>query len=389
MILHNACPVCNGREAEKLGELVYALPENSPISHTLTVCACLKCGFVVSDTESSQADYDRYYTLGNYSPSYIEKKPAPEEQRYFEESSKIIVSHLGSKSDVIFDIGCGLGYLIEELDALGCKNIFGVDPSVECVETIVQKGFQAEVGSLANVPVNTHQPQFISVYHIVEHLISVVQQIKGLHNRLAGGGKVMVEVPDTTLIPDYCNGKPLSYLYYTHVLHFDDVQLKNLFESNGFKEIDNGKRVRDEKELQMPCIWSVFEKSETVEPCFTPDFKLASLIKNWFNETGLDPEGKVQKLAQSKKSVYIWGIGIHAHQMLGMSVLKDCNIKALVDKNITLIGTKVGQWEIKSSELLKDATEQDVVFITALVHREKMCDFLRNEYGFNGEIVTI
>ena len=100
----------------------------------------------------------------------------------------------------------------------------------------------------------------ITLYHILEHLIDVEAAVKHIWNELPMGSKVLIEVPDTDRLDEFAAGKPLSYFYYTHVLHLNRWHLLNLFIAKGFRCLDSGVRLRREEGLEMPCVWAVFEK---------------------------------------------------------------------------------------------------------------------------------
>ena len=139
----------------------------------------------------------------------------------------------------------------------------------------------------------------------------------------------------------------------------------------------------------MPCIWAVFKKGYSPQGGIVPDFTLARKIKDWFDHTSLDPQGQFARLAISQSPVYVWGIGIHAQMMLAMSPLRECNIKALVDKNEDLQGKTIRGRRIVSLDALKEASQDEVVVIAAVVHRDAMYKYLTEELKFKGQIITL
>lgn len=384
--LARECPVCSKADGFVLGTLAYEMPDDSPIASRFEVTACQGCGFVTDNTPSTQSDFDRYYSSQNYSPSYLQREVAPSEQAYLAETVDIISELALDHNSVIVDVGCGTGLLLEALKKAGYRNICGIDASSTCVELLTKhRGIPAYESTLLNpLPV---QPDLITLFHVLEHIVDVKAAVNSIRNQLPTRGKILVEVPDTKRFDEFGVGKPLSYFYFTHLVHFDQQHLRNLFTANGFHCLNSGSRLRREEGLEMPCIWAVFEK-KGVDPAYSPDFSLAEKIKGWLDKKELDPKGDILRLSLSSRPVYVWGIGIHAQMYLGMSPLNMCSIKALVDKNPGLHGKRVAGRKIESSDLLACAGPDDTVVITTVVHQRSMRRHLA-EIGFKGQVISI
>jgi len=228
-----------------------------------------------------------------------------------------------------------------------------------------------------------------NLFHVLEHLVDVEAAIK--HIRNDGLGLVCVEVPDTVHFTYCAADKSLSYFYYTHLLHLDSLHLQNLFTSKGFHCTS-----WEFREYQgIPSVGAVFVRG--VKQAYTPDFFLAERVADWFDETSLDPTGEIEALRQSGRPVYVWGIGLHASMYLGMSPLKDCNIRALVDKDPALHGRVMAGHKVQPAAFLTeyggflcewDIGPDDTVFITTVVHQKSMREHLA-EIGFTGQVLAI
>lgn len=388
--LYRSCPVCGSRQGASLGILEYAQFDHSKLVDCYEVVCCVDCGFVTVNTPLQQRDYDEFYKESFYSPEYLSRQLSEEEKKYFEQTVEIL-SAISPKKDVaLFDIGCGVGCLIEALRDSGFSNVYGVDPSSSCVKLLnEQKKVRCERGSITLIPFHGLDMDMVILSHIIEHIVDLESALKSIIDRVSEKGKVFVEVPDAVRYDQFGKNKPLSFFYLQHIVHFDTTHLRNLFVTNGFKEVKSGCRTREENGFTMPCVWSVFQKDDASKRAFLPDFSLALKIKDWFENSSLDPSGALAHIAEQKTALYVWGIGIHAQLMLRMSPLRHCNIKALVDKNERLQGATLDGYEISSVDLLKDAGTDEAVLISALVHSESMLKYLKDDVGFNGEIITI
>jgi hypothetical protein len=181
----------------------------------------------------------------------------------------------------------------------------------------------------------------------------------------------------------------LRFFYLQHLVHFDAIQLDNLFHSQGFRKVTGGQRLRVENELIMPAIWAMYEHEKHSQATVIADFSLAEKVRAWFDAAELDPGHEFAKLAQTGNRVYVWGLGIHVQMLLGMSPLRDCHIVCFVDQDTKLHERTILGRKIMSPAVLAEATPQDAVVIGSLIHRQKMLRHLREEVGFSGQIVCV
>ncbi|MBC8555976.1 MAG: class I SAM-dependent methyltransferase [Candidatus Brocadiales bacterium] len=382
------CPVCHSVKWFILGSVKYALFDNEHLENKYKVVSCASCGFVQNYTPSTQNDYDEFYKSSFYSTEYIERSLTGNEKQYFNQTADLLAGVIEQRDLSIFDIGCGVGYLLETLQTHGYSNLFGVDPSLSCVALLNNKmGIKSEQGSIFAIPFHNQFADIIILSHIIEHLLDPETALQSVANKLAPNGKVYVEVPDSTRYEEFSNGCPLRFFYFQHIIHFDKHHLRNLFLSKGFVEIASGSRERDEKGFVMPCIWGVYQKDDKQDATYSPNTSVAIQINHWIDECSLDAGGVFRSLAERQVPVYLWGIGIHAQMMLAMSPLRDCNIRAYVDKNEKIQKKTINGQKIESIDTLKKAAANEVVVIAAVVHKDKMYQYLMEELNFKGQVV--
>ena len=387
--LNHRCPVCRTEDGAVLGCLKYTLFDESPLANTFNVVCCVKCGFVFCDTPSSQDDYDHFYEKYFYSSAYLNRELTADEKKYFAQISDILLPYLTDKNTSIFDIGCGIGGLLKRLCTLGCKNLYGIDLSPSCVDLLNKyEGIQAEIGSVASVPLDSVKAEVIILSHIIEHVIDLPAALQSIDSKLSEDGLVYVEVPDAIRYEMFNSSSPLRFFYLQHVIHFDQSHLCNLFESNGYQKVKIGLHLRVEGELLMPCVWGIFQKDNTQSCVIKPDFHLARQIKTWFHNVSLDKDGILANLASCNTPVYIWGIGIHTQMMLAMSPLGDCNIKCFVDKDERIQKRLIDGKKIYPLDVLYNAAESEAVVIAAPTYSQKMYQYLIEQVGFRGQVVV-
>lgn len=385
-----SCPVCHSVKWSVLGSIKYVLFDDEPLEDRYKVVSCASCGYVQNYTPSTQKDYDKFYEASFYSTAYIERSLTGNEKQYFNQTVDLLARVIEQRDLAIFDIGCGVGYLLETLQTHGYSNLFGVDPSLSCVDLLNdKKGIKCEQGSISAIPFHNQYADIVILSHIIEHLLDLETALQSVANKLVPNGKVYVEVPDSTRYEKFSNGCPLRFFYFQHIIHFDAHHLRNLFSSKGFIEVASGSRERDEKGFVMPCIWGVYQKADTQETTYIPDSTLAIQFNHWIDECSLDAGGVFRSLAERQVPVYLWGIGIHAQMMLAMSPLRDCNIRAFVDKSEKIQKKTISGQKIVSIDALKKAAADEVVVIAAVVHKDKMYQFLTEELNFKGQVIIL
>lgn len=389
-LLNHICPVCSSKEGYMLGELKYTLFDNSPINNTFDVKCCNKCGFILCDTSSTQENYNEFYKESFYSNDYINRIPTKDDIHYVNETLDILSPHLKSKDLSIFDIGCGRGHLLEKLHKYGYKNLYGVDPSQSCIESLRNNtNLNSQTGNTFNIPFTNIKADIIILSHVIEHIIDLQEALKNIRNKLTNNGIVYVEVPNA-INYDLFTTHPLRYFYLQHVIHFDDFHLNNLFIQNSFIELKRGHRVRKEGRLLMNSIWGIYRKEEEmITPRLNPSFNLSQKVKNWFDNISLDNDNILTNLVQSKSSTYIWGLGTHAQLMLSMSPLKNCNMIYYIDNDERNRKKTINNKKIYSTNMLYKASKEDTVVICAPTHTYEMYKFLMNEIQFRGKVIII
>jgi len=387
--LNHPCPVCGTEQGAVLGCLRYTLFDDSSLANTFNVVCCVQCGLVFCNTPSSQDDYDRFYEKYFYSSAYLDRKTTVDEEKYLSQILSVLLPYLTDKNASIFDIGCGIGRLLETLRTLDYKNLYGIDPSPSCVDLLNKyEGMQAKIGSVAKIPFDSIKAEVIILSHIMEHVIDLPLALQSINSKLSEGGLIYVEVPDAIRYEAFNGFSPLRFFYLQHVIHFDQSHLCNLFVGNGYQKVKSGHHLRVEGELLMPCVWGIFHKDNTRSGVIKPDFHLACQIKTWLDNVSLDKDDILANLASSTTQVYVWGIGIHTQMLLTMSPLGNCNIKCFVDKDERIVGKSIDGKRIYPLDVLYSATERDVVVIGAPTHSQKMYQYLIEQVGFRGQVVV-
>lgn len=131
------------------------------------------------------------------------------------------------KTSVIYDLGCGPGYFLDEMKSRKYKNLVGVTLSPEDVQLCESKGHTIKQYDLSFIPEQDETVDLIWLRHALEHspypIISLIE-----YNRLLkANGKIYIEVPAPN-----CDRK--HELNLNHYSIMGELQLIGLLQRTGF-----------------------------------------------------------------------------------------------------------------------------------------------------------
>lgn len=142
-----------------------------------------------------------------------------------------LVNSLSTKGSIL-DIGAGTGEFL-----LKCKNdgwhVTGIEPSERAKQIAHQKGIGMEE-SLANLA--DHSFDVITMWHVLEHVPNLEQQLKELKRLLKPNGVLLVAVPnyksyDAKVYQEYW----AAYDVPIHLWHFSKNAISKLFALQSMK----------------------------------------------------------------------------------------------------------------------------------------------------------
>lgn len=127
-------------------------------------------------------------------------------REHLHEVSSIISKHFHNQT--LIEVGCGKGYFLEHLSALGFK-ITGLDPTYEeSSPNVIKAYFTPEIGLSADG---------IILRHVLEHVQNPVDFLKHIADSNGGAGRVYIEVPCFDWI---CKRRAWFDVFYEHVNYF-------------------------------------------------------------------------------------------------------------------------------------------------------------------------
>lgn len=385
------CPVCGAAHGTILRRILFAVFDDCPLSPEFDVVFCDACSFVFYDTPDTAEDftlfYEHHYFVSDYtSKGDVAVMRAP--------NSPLEVMKDRLKSDArICDIGCGKGDLLLAFKQHGFTKLYGIDPSLRCVDYLREThGLDVTLGTATNTVHQTASFDCILSTHTFEHILDLSEAAASLATLLAPGGLAYIEVPDLTRYDDFPGTSPGTYLFFEHINHFTPYALKELFGRAGLTLVDYGRKVLDEElEPSIPGCYVVVQKGDVKNTAPNVQELVPLSLQDAVNLFATETSSAItalEELAKKQSAVYVWGINFFMQRVLAMTPLKDCNIVALIDRDESKQAKTVNGRTISPPSAI-DGAPADA---TVVVWRGPCGDSISRDLktaGFTGRILVV
>ena len=234
-VVQARCPVCLQNNTRPY--MTIADDEGTPV---ITRLACLVCGHVYHSRIPNSRWFEDFYRsdfeASGSAPVVI---PAINYGHIYRAIKT--TNQLSKLADLkVLDVGCGYGSALNYLEGMGCKNLFGIEPSIRRVAVARTGGFSIHHGFIETLPVSEsitsefHDFDFIYSHHAYEHTLDLQSAVLHLRNLLKIGGHVCISVPN------FLSEHLIQQAHYVpHVHAFSENSLKKLFVINGFEIVSS------------------------------------------------------------------------------------------------------------------------------------------------------
>ncbi len=143
-----------------------------------------------------------------------------------------LINGLNSEKGNLLDIGAGTGDFLTVAKNNGW-NIKGIEPSEKAKSIAIQKGvsFAESINNL-----ESHSFDVITMWHVLEHVPDLENQIRELKRLLKPNGTIIIAVPNFNSYDAKHYGIFwAAYDVPRHLWHFSKTAIKLLFEKEGMK----------------------------------------------------------------------------------------------------------------------------------------------------------
>ena len=367
------CPVCDGKNNRYIYTHNFEPIDKVGILTSFDVTVCDVCGMIYANNIMSQDIADYYYQ--EYS-KYEVPQISSELKEDYRRLADYIAHLISDKSAVTADVGCGYGFLLDELVELGYGNLIGVDLSAQnCERLQKEKGIKAIRKSLFDlVPENFYKrPDCIILSAVLEHIVDLRLAVETLRGLLTDNGVLVVNVPKAERFVDFASQYPFEEISTEHINYFTVDTLKLLMELNGMELINH-------TEIRNSLIAGFRKKSR---PNYIQSY--TATCQNAIKPS-VDIIGNYMK---NQRPIIIYGAGTLCQYLFANSLLRKCNIAAIVDGNTHYHGKTLSGIEILPPSELKNRKFAGVdIFTISYRYNDEIATFIRN-MGLTNEIVSI
>ncbi len=199
---------------------------------------CLDCSliFVNPLPKSAEAiyssDYFRGAIKGHGYVNYDEDKEpmVPTFERYL----SIVEGYTGGYGNLL-DVGTASGFFLNLAKTSGW-HVSGVEISDHAASIGRQRGFDIKTGALSEIDFKNQVFDVITMFDVLEHFITPVQELRSAHRLLKSGGLLVINTPDTKSLFARILGKHWHLLVPPeHLFYFSSDNLTKLLEKEGFE----------------------------------------------------------------------------------------------------------------------------------------------------------
>ncbi|EKV03436.1 methyltransferase family protein [Leptolyngbya sp. PCC 7375] len=224
------CAVCHG--------------DNHKLLHSLedgTLLSCQFCGVVAFFPRPTCEELKAFYD-GGYHDTF--SKSVMAESIFAQHRYQALVKKMHcyapdlmtKKKRTLLDVGCGTGDFLQVVQQAGW-HVTGTELALDAVNRANQKVsgnvFQGDITDLA-LPCCSYD--LVTSYHVIEHLLEPIAQLRRCYELLASGGLLFLETPNIGSLGARLRGKRWSHIIPPeHIIYFSPFSLKYALNQAGFE----------------------------------------------------------------------------------------------------------------------------------------------------------
>lgn len=234
---------------------ICANPDIAVLDKQSSISRCFRCGYVFDNPRPKQQEIVDYYSRSDKYNEWIEEEYARDVlwNRRLRKMKKYAMS------GTLLDVGTGIGQFLHHARS-HFTEVYGTEVSDSAVDIARSKyGLKVLKGSLENIDFKGVTFDNISLFHVLEHVLSPKQVITTCHSLLNKNGVLFVAVPNDLFLIEKkmsrlrrCLGFKASEeasssfqkirfdgtMPEIHLSHFTPTTLKYLLANSGFQILE-------------------------------------------------------------------------------------------------------------------------------------------------------
>lgn len=191
------------------------------------LCKCLSCGFVFSRRVPTKDELNEHY-MGYGRNDYLSPVTIKRYNELLDRFEKY------RKTNRILDVGCGIGYFLEEAKKRNWE-VYGTEYTDVAVEICKNKGISMQNGVLDPSHYDTESFDVITSFEVIEHINNPKEELASFYRLLRKGGAVYVTTPNFNSLLRYRLKETYDMICYPeHLSYYTPKTLRHVFRKAGF-----------------------------------------------------------------------------------------------------------------------------------------------------------
>lgn len=229
----NTCPICSNLNSR----LIFAVGAGKLVE-------CQRCHVIYYLPRPTNQELEDFYNSEAYRNQFQESSMAGisfakgRYQQFEKVLQKFSPSVFEKSTKNLLDIGCGTGDFLQVAMHHGWQ-VSGTEISPEAAQRISEKiPHNIFVGNLLSIDLPSQNYDVITLYHVIEHLISPNEFLSRIRQLLKPNGVFFVETPNIGGIGFKISKKEWSHLIPPeHITYFNPNSLKFTLNQAGFQDV--------------------------------------------------------------------------------------------------------------------------------------------------------
>lgn len=202
---------------------------------------CRRCGLVYLNPRPAPSELGAIYP-DHYIPYRFDEYLSPfmRRARMLMQKSKVrAVARCAPREAVIWDVGCGGGFLLQCLKKYGppAWELLGVDISETALERVRANGIKTRCGRFETMDIEPESADVIILNQVIEHLDDPAAVVARARTALKPGGRLFIETPsldgwDAAIFKKRHWG---GWHFPRHWTLYNHASLRALLKRNGFR----------------------------------------------------------------------------------------------------------------------------------------------------------
>jgi len=231
-----SCPLCGHRDYVRALDVL----DHHLTKQKFRLVDCASCGFRFTSPRPCATDLSAYYESQDYISHDASGRTSFAQiyrgLRSLALRSKASLLQSYTTSGHILDIGCGTGEFLAHLTKLN-YTATGVEPGLRAREAAIRAHNLQVFSTLEDIPVNV-KFQAVTLWHVLEHVPSLLESLRRYHDLLEKGGHLLIAVPDrSSWDAQYYKSAWAAWDVPRHLWHFRESDVLVLLSHLGFRVV--------------------------------------------------------------------------------------------------------------------------------------------------------